>query len=560
MTRTRNMQSKQKKHYFKQIMPYVKLQSKLAFANFLQAKPWRKALRIIGFVVIYSLFLFVAYFFLRSLLNTTEYLSGPILSICLFTLAQVLILIFSITMLCNRLHHPADLRLISVFPLTNFQRYIGEVIVIYIKLTFYSFIMFYPFVLVYGLAGKMLTASFAFSSLFATILLPLVPFAISLIVSIPFMFISSFLADKKIVKLILFLILFVGLLAIYSLLLNLLADWYIHSHTDVTVIRELRAFIDKINKPYNVCYFISEICLAHKMGMNLGIYLAISVVVGTIGVLVTKPLYHKFSTSAKNFELFAKDQKTRISSASSAKAIFINEFKQIIRTPTYAYFFIGLAVSMPLLTYLITELIKKMGEAQVGSHVFFGYGLLVLLAIITLVGSFSANTITREGQSFYITKITPISYRKQMLAKLSVNFIVTFAGLLLCILIMGVTVVSNDPLKPGLTPLGLVMLFLITTVYLIGITFNGININLVRPNIEMITSKVKESNIIIQLLIGLAITALASIVAITIEGVDPNVSLYTQLGILGAMIIYAFVNILVFALTGEKKYANLEVK
>ncbi|MCQ3907938.1 MAG: hypothetical protein MJ219_04475 [Mycoplasmoidaceae bacterium] len=65
---------------------------------------------------------------------------------------------------------------------------------------------------------------FVFASLFASLLLPLIPYAISLVISVPFMFLVSYLSNKHIAKLVIFILGFIIVLTLYSLILRFMAD------------------------------------------------------------------------------------------------------------------------------------------------------------------------------------------------------------------------------------------------------------------------------------------------------------------------------------------------
>lgn len=228
---------------------YIKLQTKLAFTPNRVEKTGKKIFHYVVDLIVFAIILFFIHYLLRSLVTQSTFITGPSVAIAIFTIAQIILLIISIISQCKRLHRPEDLRIISSFPLTSFQRFLGEIIAIYIKLTIYAIVLFFPTLIVYGFAAKLISASFVFSSLFATILLPLIPFAISLIVSVPFMFLGKALQNKHIVKLVLFVLLFIGLLTIYSLVLRFMSDWFIHAKNNKEVIVGIANFLDGINKP-----------------------------------------------------------------------------------------------------------------------------------------------------------------------------------------------------------------------------------------------------------------------------------------------------------------------
>ncbi|MCQ3907937.1 MAG: hypothetical protein MJ219_04470 [Mycoplasmoidaceae bacterium] len=305
-------------------------------------------------------------------------------------------------------------------------------------------------------------------------------------------------------------------------------------------------FLDRMNKPYNPCYFTSQIAVMESVGINFLIVLGISLGFMAIGVAITKPLYRKFSTSATSLESLTSVRQTRINSDPAFKTIFLKEVKQIIRTETYAYFYLGVAFAMPIMTYLVADIVQMVGQSHTGNTIFFGFAFMILFIILSLIGSFSANAISREGNQFYITKVSPISYRKQLLAKALVNFSVAFLTMLLCIISLAATANSKQDAVMGLSAVDVVFLFFMALFFLIGITFNGINLNLARPKIDVNNSSPNESNVVVQLLIALFVTAIAAVFVIVVDGIVGVSSSICHGIVLALMFVYAGINFGIF--------------
>lgn len=541
------------------LINYVKLQTKLIFTRQKKQKRVMKIVTPILVALAFAFFLIISFFLLRAVVSDGTIVKGWQLSILIFCIAQFLLLIISVSSQIKRLYNPSDSNIISTFPLTIFQRYLGEIITIYIKLFVYSFIIFYPFILIYGWACGLINVGFVFSSLFASLLLPLLPFSFSLIISVPFIYLSNWLHNKNILKLIIFIIVFTAILVIYSLLLRFMADWWIHqTSTDLEVLEGISKLLSSINHWYIFPFFNSEICIANNIGVNFVILLAICIGFMAIGISITKPLYQKFATTANNKNNSAQIKIINIKAKKPFSNMIVKEIKEIIRSQNYAFFYLGVAFSMPVLTCLITTLIQQIGQASTGSSQLFGFALLIICIIISLIGSYSANTISKEGKQFYITKTIPISYRKQLLAKAIVNFSVAFIGLLLCIIAIGSTVTKVKPAANYLGLLDLFFLFIICTLFLIGITFNGLNIDLARPKIDFNNGNPNESNIVIQMVIALAITAIISVWTTFAEALVGRSSAIVQSIDLVAVGIYAIINFTVFWMTANKKYERIE--
>ena len=58
-----------------------------------------------------------------------------------------------------------------------------------------------------------------------------------------------------------------------------------------------------------------------------------------------------------------------------------------------------------------------MGQNTVGAAIVPGLTLLVIIIFSSIIVSFASTSISREGNAFYHTKIVPVSYTTQILAK-----------------------------------------------------------------------------------------------------------------------------------------------
>ncbi len=318
-------------------------------------------------------------------------------------------------------------------------------------------------------------------------------------------------------------------------------------------------FLSDLNKPYNFAFFASQICLTQNTGINFLCLSGITIICLIIGILITKTFYSKFVLTMNSSESIIHNNIKHIGNSPS-KAIFVKEIKEIIRTQSYAFFYLGVVFSMPVLTFLITDLVRDLGQSETGSNIFFGFSMMIILVITSLIGSYSANIVSKEGQQFYITKTIPLSYRKQLFIKCLVNFIVAFIGLFLCIIVLAATATTINGINNTLSVNDLFVLFFIATFFLIGVTFNGINIDLVRSKFNAVGSENNEINIVIQLVICLIITAIVSVLTIIMDAVVQQYTIYVHLSLLLIMVIYALINFLVFFFTANKKYARIELR
>lgn len=76
-----------------------------------------------------------------------------------------------------------------------------------------------------------------------------------------------------------------------------------------------------------------------------------------------------------------------------------------------------MAAAAPVMVYYCNALAGSVGSNSVGNNILPGISLMVITIFVTVIVSFSSTAISREGGCFYHTKIIPLPYWKQVLAK-----------------------------------------------------------------------------------------------------------------------------------------------
>ena len=128
-----------------------------------------------------------------------------------------------------------------------------------------------------------------------------------------------------------------------------------------------------------------------------------------------------------------------------------------------------------------------------------------------------------------------------------VNVAISLGALLISIVVMAALKFINAT--------EIIVLLISQILFTIGIVFNGININLVNPNIKpKANGDPEEINITYMLIIGLSIAALFGISSILMSKLVANGKTYAYLINIGLGLVYIVVNFLVFWFTANKRY------
>lgn len=474
------------------------------------------------------------------------------LAVMYITLIMLGLTVAATGMQIKRLYKPADLLITARFPLSPFKLFVSYLILNYIDLCIYSAIIFLPVMLVFGFAMRCITFAYIVCMLLGALLLPLIPFALSIYIAIPTVYISSFLEKHGVVRFIAFIALLVGAFAIYYYILTILAQFFIHRNWEEGTLEIWKSLLTGLDKYYNPAYYIGNVVFYERFGLGLGVLLGAGAALIAGGVAISKGVCASIRDKALEGGTATPAKVTGLDDYSSSRAMFRYNFKEILRTKTYSYFYLGVALSTPVMVFFCNRLVTMVGEAQIGSGINFGASVLVISVFTAMICSFTGTALSVEGKKFYITKLIPVPYRKQLLIKGVLNIGVSAIALIISAIVLC--------FLKFLSAADMVVLVLTQLILAIGLVFNGINLNLANPGLKpKANGEPEEINITYMLLIGLVIAAGLGACSIIFPGNSGDGKILAYIIDEAAAFVYAAVNFAVFWFTAENKYRKIEI-
>ncbi len=503
-------------------------------------------------IVTVVVMLFLFYYFLVMVNDQFgKHIDIADFSTLLLTIIEIVLTIACISYEIKGLLKPSDLKIVARFPMSSFQTFVAELIIVFTRMLIMSVTLFVPIMLVFGFAIEQLSVIYVLRVLLASLFAVFLPFGLGTLLTVPVMYAKSAIQNKNILKLILFVLLLSGALFLYDYILNLLAEYFIHQRISSETISVMSKFVTVLNVWANPSVLLKNIAVKGNWWLSAIILLGLGIGFFAFGLLLAKPVYNK----VRLYELEGKAKlfglKTKYTSNGPFMAIFKKEFKDIIRTGTFAYYYLGVAITTPVMVFFCNRLVNKVGEAQVGGNVAYGVSVLVLLSFMAMINSFSAQAISREKETFYITKMTPYTFKAQLVAKAVINFIVALGALSISIFVIA----RLDFLSIGKS----FLVFGISFVSAIGMIINGFNLNLANPDLASSTNRdAGQTNMNLLMLIGLLYAILQGGLAIILDYLGDSSTVYIIN--IALTVVYSAVNIVVFLLTAEKRYTNIEFK
>ena len=409
------------------MLAFIRMQMKLRWGR--ESGGDKKSLILSGVVAVVTVAVSLALIYVLTSVLGANVSSGDKSVLVLFiTVIEIALIVSGIGMQIRWLYKPSDLKITAQFPLSPFKMFAANLVLVYINLQIYAAVLMIPVLTVASAALGIFGWKFALGLIVAAVLAPMVPFALSAVLSLPVMYMLSVLENRNIIKLAIFVVVLAGFFVLYNFVLTFLADYFIYKN-----------------------------------------------VTDSGGVWENVP--------------------------------------------------------------------------QLGEGVNFGASMLVIAAFMALINAFSAASLSREGEKFFITKLIPVPYRTQLLIKGLVNLIVSAGALVISVVVIVSLGFVTAAEAAVIAAAGLLLSC--------GFVLNGLNLNLANPSIRVRSDGgFNEANVTLMMVIGLFLSAAVGIAAIVLPFFIAEWLAY--LAAAAVALLYAGANFAVFWLTAQKKYAAVE--
>ena len=393
---------------------------------------------------------------------------------------QLVLFVFGVASIINNLYFCRDNQLVSTMPIPTgivfsvrfTMAYLGELLI--------CAIMSLPMLITYGITcwamGVHLGAEFYIISVISAFLLPIVPLLATTLISIPLMFLFSFIKSRTLAKTLVSMAMGLFIAAIYIAFSFMTGS--LDQGDDVTVMNsQLVGVFSKIASFSAWNYNLIQAMLGVKSFVNFLICLAGLIGIFMIAVLLSTLFYRRGMSITMEESASSRNSKRKVQAKDFVnkgfrKSLILKEIKTILGTPQLFINNILGVVMLPLFlviflrTGVFTFTEESVGMASdLGAIGFICYFAAIMLAsgnAISLVG------FSLEGRNVQILKSLPISPREILISKLVTANLTN----LIISLIVGVTYVIASSYHNVI-----VGLLLIITLFSNGMASSGIGLN-----------------------------------------------------------------------------------
>lgn len=368
----------------------------------------------------------------------------------MLTVACVAVVLLGLVPMMTYLYFSRDTEFMLTLPVKSSTVFMAKLSVVYLTEIIVSTVVLIPSMLSIGIITGQ-GALFYIIMLFAILLVPAIPLVIVAILAIPLMWIVSFFKNKGALTSIVVIVLGCGVFAAYYALIagmnsgtgdefdpNAVAAALTQTlKTVATVLVPLAAIARLATLSPKTAF--GEFSVGTASLINLAVFVGFAVVLLALAVLVSAAVYRRGARSILEGGTKKTAGKVEFKESGSAfSAFFKKEWRELVRTPAFAFQCLSGIFLCPIIIYFMSTMFTTGMEAGSSEDEVITAEVVRMITLIksfTLIGFISMfgvsmnvgapTAITREGKNFYLLKVIPVSYREQIRAKVFLYVIIS---------------------------------------------------------------------------------------------------------------------------------------
>lgn len=412
---------------------------KLMFGN--EKGLLKKLLSILFSIFFIACFVGIEVFLFTTILTKIgNFHQAPSAFISLFLfIISVIVTISSLFNALKLFFNEKDIEQLSVHPVSNSSIILSKLIFLFLSHYATCFIFVYPLIIAYGQIHPM-HIKFYYIGLFYPVLSFLFEVGIVLLFVYPFYFFKEWLKKHLVVKFIINTLTLVIGCILYSQVLSLFIEIVAGNNINSLFTTESIGVIVNLKRYLIPTSFLSDLVFAGSTKTLLP-YLGIALGFFVFGVSIVIFLFNyvRNISLTKNYKIKEKKYKEKPVWQSLVK----KEVILLAKNADYTFSFTGLLIVQPFLAFLVIKALNTIFTSGVFSYYismvpnFVPLMDMLILMLFSAIISQGANSyIQMEKRTIKIMKTIPVKYSTQLLIKVSIPYLLSFASLLLTLLVL----------------------------------------------------------------------------------------------------------------------------
>lgn len=416
-----------------------------SFAKSVKKSIFKVVLSLIKFALITGI-IFVA-FYVVDYLRIISYLPGIPQNFftVVFTFVLLISIIVAIMGLVKSLYFAKDNQLLLTFPASRTTVFTSKILVFYIYELMRNVYFLAPWLVAYGIINSV---PFYFYLMIpvSVILLTALTVSISSLLSIPTMYVYTFIKQYKWLEYCAIAIIIAGVVFGLVMVINAIPENFDLISQWVETYWVIQDFMTKFISIFLPFKFVTISAIGERYATTvklftanyfysiLGIIATIVVVMG-ITYLLVRPLFFKMTSSP--FE-YKKSQITKTYKNKKNNGFLSFVKKEILltyRTPAKFYDLLLVVIGLPLAILLLNKIYASMDTRLTGQIMSVVFNVLIVMVIALSSNSSISKIYSEEGASSYLLKTNPKPYLYSAFAKIFVNMVLVSLSILASVIV-----------------------------------------------------------------------------------------------------------------------------
>lgn len=286
---------------------------------------------------------------------------------------------------------------------------------------------------------------------------------------------------------------------------------------------------------------------------NFATFILFFVVAFLITYFLSSKIYMSGATAQLESQKSALKKNAKDKNQSVFWALAGKEFKEVLRTPAFAFACLPMIIMSPILTMVMTNSFKIASQINLEAVEFTGmansifelFPIMIMSMFCVGVNVGSSTIMSREGDKFYMVKIMPVDYHTQIRAKLFMHRVISTISIVLCLVVY----VAMSKLY-----LSAILAFVYMFVYSSALTYFVALFDLSKPKLKWNTpNEVMRRNINVQVptMVSMSMSIVIGVMAIIWYGIGTSGllmdSIVVELTMWAIMYVVAFGFLLLFS-------------
>ena len=271
------------------------------------------------------------------------------------------------------------------------------------------------------------------------VLLPLISCAFATLISIPYLEIMRRISSKFLIMLGIYIVIVFAGFWLYSNFLEALSE--LVRSGNIKYVFDLEA-INTINETCKYLYpskFFTNILLKENVGLNILIVIVTSIFAIVLSYYLIQKLYARVIQKQLEGNDKVYTNTTSLVTHSASWTLLHKEYLMVLRTPTYAFQYFAMAISLPFMVYTCSSILQTMIETLTIVDCNYALAIFVVSIFSILTNTFCTTNISRDGKMFAIMKTLPVSIEKIIGMKILFCSIVSVVSVFVSCLILFLT-------------------------------------------------------------------------------------------------------------------------